>query len=70
MQYQAVQTDLLTLPEAAQRLRISRSSLYRLFWRGELKPIPVGGRRLVSSRAIDAYIQRLEEASNGETRQA
>lgn len=67
MQQQVIQSDLLKLPEAASYLRISRSSLYRLFDRGELKSIYVGARRLVSKRTLDAYIQRLEDG-NGQTR--
>ena len=65
MQQQLISANLLTLPEAAQRLRISRSSLYRLMDRQELPSVRVGGRRLISVRMLDAFIARLEEAANG-----
>lgn len=67
MQQQLTSSLLLTLPEAAARLRISRSSLYRLFDRGEIKSVRVGARRLVSLRTLEAYIERLEDESNDET---
>lgn len=68
MQQLGIRVSLLTLPEAAQRLRISRSSLYRLMDRQELPSVRVGGRRLISSRMLDAFIARLEETANGQTR--
>jgi len=40
---------LLTIPEVATALRISRSSVYRLFDGGELRWVRVGSTRRVSS---------------------
>lgn len=68
MQQQLTQPNLLTLPEAAQALRISRSSLYRLMGRQELGSVRVGGRRLISRRVLEAFIARLEETASGTTR--
>lgn len=45
-------TAALTVDEAAQYLRLSRSSIYRLFGTGELKARKVAGRTLV--RRVDA----------------
>lgn len=33
---------LLTVPQAARMLAISRSALYRLTWNGELRPVYIG----------------------------
>jgi excisionase family DNA binding protein len=48
--------SLLTLREAADALRISRSSLYRLFDAGELSWVRVCGTRRVSSAEIERFI--------------
>lgn len=33
---------LLTVPQAARMLAISRSAVYRLTWGGELRPVHIG----------------------------
>ena len=47
---------LLTIPEAAAALRISRSSIYRLFDSGELSWVLVCGKRRVSTAEIHRFI--------------
>jgi len=48
---------LLTLPEVAAELRVSRRSVERLIAAGRIRPIhPVPGRTLVERRELDAYI--------------
>jgi excisionase family DNA binding protein len=47
---------LLTVPEAAAALRISRSSIYRLFDSGELCWVLVCGKRRVSTAEIYRFI--------------
>lgn len=55
----AERQELLTVPDAAARLGISRSSLYVLVARGEIVMIPVIGRtRRVVARSLDDYIER------------
>lgn len=49
-------STLLTVEEAARRLRISRASLYPLLMAGTLDSLKVGSRRLVPVEAIDRYI--------------
>jgi excisionase family DNA binding protein len=49
---------LLTLSEAAERLDISLTGLYRRINAGELERIHVGSRHLVSELAIEASIAR------------
>ena len=55
---------LLTIPEVATALRISRSSVYRLFEGGELRWVRVGSTRRVSSAAINRFIAEHTEAAS------
>ena len=47
---------LLTIPEAADALRISRSSVYRLFDGGQLAWVQIGSSRRVTSTEIERFI--------------
>jgi excisionase family DNA binding protein len=47
---------LLTVSEAATALRISRSSIYRLFDAGELGWVHIGGARRVASAELQRFI--------------
>jgi len=42
---------LLTIPQTQERLNLSRQSVYRLFWSGELRRVKIG--RAVRVRAED-----------------
>jgi excisionase family DNA binding protein len=53
---------LLTVEEAAARLRIGRTSMYRLIKDGEIESIPVGRLRRVAPEALVDYINRLRSA--------
>jgi excisionase family DNA binding protein len=55
---------LLTIPEVATALRISRSSVYRLFEGGELRWVRVGSTRRVSSAEINRFIAEHTEAAS------
>ena len=55
---------LLTIPEVATALRISRSSVYRLFDGGELRWVRVGSTRRVSSAEINRFIAEHTEAAS------
>ena len=57
-------TLLLTIPEVATALRISRSSVYRLFEGGELRWVRVGSTRRVSSVEINRFIEEHTEAAS------
>jgi excisionase family DNA binding protein len=52
------QQGILSLREAAARLGMSESTLYRRLRAGELKCVQIGSRRYVSELAIEAYIMR------------
>lgn len=48
--------ELLTIPEAIERLRISRTHFLRLKRQGEIVGIRIGHRTLISSREIQRLI--------------
>jgi integrase len=55
---------LLTISEAAAALRISRSSIYRLFEGGELAWVQIGASRRVTSAEIHRFIAAHTEAAS------
>ncbi|MFF3618200.1 excisionase family DNA-binding protein [Streptomyces sp. NPDC002467] len=50
---------LLTVEEAARRLRIGRTLCFRLIGTGELESVPVGRLRRVPAAAVHEYVARL-----------
>ena len=50
---------LLTVEEAADRLRICRSNMYKLISSGEVDSIQIGRLRRVTPSALEDYVQRL-----------
>lgn len=55
-------TELLTTVETAKALRVSRSTVYKLIERGELKSVHLGSRRLIRRSDLENFITNLEEA--------
>lgn len=55
---------LLKVSEAAAALRISRSSIYRLFEAGELSWVRIGAARRVTSAEIHRFIAAHTEAAS------
>ena len=54
-------STLLTLPEVAERLRVSRRSVEQLIAAGELRALhPTPGRTAVTAREVDAYLAQQE----------
>lgn len=53
---------LLTIAEAADYLRVSRSTLYKLFSVGDLIPVKIRSRRLVRESDLAAYVGRQQGA--------
>ena len=58
-------SELLTVPEAAERLRISRWMLYNLIRSRRLRSIKIGDRRLVPVTALRAFLAMAEEEAVG-----
>lgn len=53
--------ELLTVDEAAKRLRVSRATFYRLVSDGRIRVVhPTPRRTLVTTRELDAYVSSLE----------
>lgn len=48
--------DLLSLAEAAYRLGVSRSTLWRLTKRGELPVVHIGARVLIPRTAVELFV--------------
>ena len=60
---------LLTVPEAAEALAISRSKLYELIAAGVVQSVRIDGSRRVPVEALETYIAHLldqEEATHAE----
>ncbi|ORA38067.1 helix-turn-helix domain-containing protein [Mycobacterium aquaticum] len=58
-----VEKLLLTIPETAEVLRVHKATIYRLFDRGELRWVQVGGRRLVRRSEVDRFIGEHEQGA-------
>lgn len=50
---------LLRIEEAAERLAIGRSLMYRLVLSGEVQSVPVGRLRRIPCGALTDYVERL-----------
>jgi excisionase family DNA binding protein len=51
---------LLTPEEAAEVLRIGRTTVYALMKGGELRPVHIGRSCRISQAELDRYVRRLE----------
>ena len=57
-------TDLvLTVDEAAERLRVSRWTLYNLIRSNQLRTVKIGRRRLVPANALAECLDQLSEVA-------
>ena len=52
-----------SIPAAAARIGVGRTTLYRLIDAGEVPTITIGGRRLVTETALTEYIAKRVEAA-------
>lgn len=52
---------VLTVDEAAERLRVSRWTLYNLIRSNQLRTVKIGRRRLVPVDALAEYLNQLVE---------
>ncbi|MFD8545780.1 excisionase family DNA-binding protein [Streptomyces sp. NPDC059649] len=58
---------LLTVEEAARRLRIGRTTCFNLIRSGELESVPVGRLRRVPPEAVTEYVTRLRQSCRSTT---
>ncbi|MFV8172492.1 MULTISPECIES: helix-turn-helix domain-containing protein [Mycolicibacterium] len=57
--------SLLSIPEAANELRICRSNVYKLMARGEIRTLKLGNRTLIKYSEIIQFIDHLEQSRDG-----
>ena len=57
---------LITVPEAARRLAISRSHLYQHLQRRALPSVRIGRARRIRVMDLEAFVKRLQEVENEE----
>ena len=57
---------LITVPEAARRLAISRSHLYQHLQRLSLPSVRIGRARRIRVMDLEAFVERLQEVENEE----
>lgn len=60
----AVGEVLITVPEAARRLAISRSYLYQYLQRGRLPSVRIGRARRIRVADLEAFVERLRNEHN------
>lgn len=56
---------LLTVPEAAKLLSLSRSTVYELMKRGDLPAVKIGGARRIPADSLDAFRSSLKNGPHG-----
>ena len=54
---------LLTVEEAAEMLRVGRTTMYALIKSGEIESVPVGRLRRVPAECVTEYVHRLRAAN-------
>ncbi len=54
-------TLLLRVEEAALRLGIGRTSMYRLVMTGEVESVRIGGLRRIPAPCLEEYVDRLRQ---------
>lgn len=53
-----IPAEVLTIPQVAERLKVSRNTVYRLISAGELPVVEVGSVSRVAEKALQDYIDR------------
>ena len=61
-----METLLVTVPEAAKRLSLGRSTVYQLLMTGELTSVKIGKARRIPTAALDAFLASLLEENVAE----
>lgn len=53
-------TTLLSIPEACEKLRIGRTRLYQILNAGQIKAVRIGKRTLIPGDSIEEFINGLD----------
>lgn len=53
-------TTLLSIPEACEKLRIGRTRLYQILNAGQIKAVRMGKRTFIPTAAVDEFINGLQ----------
>jgi len=53
-----------TVGEAAKKMHLAESTLWKLIQSGEIESVKIAGRRMILDSQIDAYIDRAIAAEN------
>ena len=61
----SVEKLLLTVPEAAERLSLSRSKVYELMAAGRIDSVSIGRSRRVPLAACEKFVRALEANGDG-----
>jgi|RhiMethySRZTD1v2_1073278.scaffolds.fasta_scaffold2864991_2 excisionase family DNA binding protein len=60
-------SQLLYTPEhAGDKIDVGRTTIYGLMASGELQSVKIGRSRRIPAAALDAYVAKLVQGSNGE----
>ncbi|MDP9333541.1 MAG: helix-turn-helix domain-containing protein [Actinomycetota bacterium] len=54
---------LLTIPQAAHRLGVGRSTVYELTARGELEVVHIGRCARIPIASVDVFVERIRDQS-------
>lgn len=63
----AVTAIVLTVEEAAKRLRIGRTTMYALIRTGQIRSVPIGRLRRIPVSALHDYVNHLQDTSDTAT---
>ena len=64
----AAELRLISLQEACERLGIGHWSIYQLINKNHIKTVKIGARRLISLKALNAFIRELEEKHEAQSK--
>lgn len=58
---------LLTMEDAANILKVTRSTIYRYINQGMLQPVKMGGRTMFKQKDLEAFIESLPQGTRKKT---
>jgi excisionase family DNA binding protein len=58
--------QFLTVPETAERLRVSPKTIYRLVWNGQLPALRIGSQIRIDERELEGWLNGSSGRNGGE----